>query len=72
MSDSILREKSYAFAVRIVKLSQYLENKKNEHILRKQVLRCGTAVGAMIHEAKYSGKRRGFCPQTKSLIERSP
>ncbi len=54
MGESVLREKSYSFAVRIVKLSKYLETKKNEHTLRKQVLRSGTAVGALIHEARYA------------------
>ena len=51
MNKSILREKSYSFAIRIVKLSKYLAEKKNEHILRKQIMRSGTAIGALICEA---------------------
>ena len=60
MGESILREKSYSFAVRIVKLSRYLEIQKNEHTLRKQVLRCGTAIGALIHEARYAESDADF------------
>jgi four helix bundle protein len=52
--DSILREKSYKFAIRIVRLSQFLQQEKKEFILNKQVLRSGTAVGAMIWEAEFA------------------
>jgi four helix bundle protein len=52
--ESILREKSYKFAVRIVKLSQFLQQNKREFILNKQVLRSGTSIGALIREAEYA------------------
>ncbi len=51
MSQSILREKSYTFALRIVKLCRYLAQEKNEYVLSKQVLRSGTSIGANIEEA---------------------
>jgi four helix bundle protein len=51
--ESILKEKSYKFAIRIVKLSQYLRQKE-EYILVKQILRCGTAIGALIREAEFA------------------
>ncbi len=51
MNKSILREKSYAFALRIVKLSRYLVEGKKEFILSKQILRSGTSIGANIEEA---------------------
>lgn len=53
MRENILKTKSYSFAIRIVKLSQYLQNDKKEFILSKQILRSGTAVGALIREAEY-------------------
>jgi four helix bundle protein len=59
MSKSVLRDKSYAFAVRIVKLAQYLM-KKNEFVLSKQVLRGGTAIGALIREAEYAESSADF------------
>jgi four helix bundle protein len=46
-----LREKTLDFAVRVVKLSQYLVAKKNEYIISKQIVRCGTNPGAMVREA---------------------
>lgn len=49
--DNIIREKSYAFALRIIKLYQYLINTKKEYVLSKQILRSGTSVGANIEEA---------------------
>jgi four helix bundle protein len=50
-SKSILKTKSFAFAVRVTKLYRYLVG-KNEFVLSKQLLRSGTAVGALIREAK--------------------
>jgi four helix bundle protein len=49
--DNVVREKSYAFALRIIRLYQYLCNEKKEYVLSKQVLRCGTSIGANIEEA---------------------
>ena len=57
---SILRDKSYKFAVRIVRLSQYLQNEKKEFVLNKQILRSGTAVGALIMEAEYAQSDADF------------
>ena len=51
MTTNILRDKSYAFALRIVKLSQYLIAEQREYVLSKQVLRSGTSIGANIEEA---------------------
>jgi four helix bundle protein len=50
-SGNVVRDKSFRFAVRIVRLYQYLVNEKKEYILSKQVLRSGTSVGANIREA---------------------
>ena len=47
----MLQNKSYDFAIRIVKLAQYLKDKKKENVLSKQILRCGTSIGANIEEA---------------------
>ncbi len=49
--ENIIREKSFAFAIRIVKLYQYLCEEKKEFVLSKQVLRCGTSIGANIEES---------------------
>ncbi len=60
MKENPLRDKSYRFAIRIVKLSQFLQQDKKEFVLSKQVLRSGTAVGALIREAKFGQSRAGF------------
>jgi len=60
MSGSILREKSYLFAIRVVKLSQFLVNEKKEYVISKQILRSGTAIGALIREAEFGQSKRDF------------
>ena len=51
MKKNVIQEKSFCFALRIVKLYKYLEENKKEHILSKQLLRSGTSIGANIEEA---------------------
>ncbi len=51
--DFLLKTKSYQFAIRIVRLSQYLQN-NHEYVLNKQILRSGTAIGALISEAEFA------------------
>ncbi|MDR1517502.1 MAG: four helix bundle protein [Dysgonamonadaceae bacterium] len=60
MKKSILQEKSYSFAIRIVRLSQYLRNKQNEFVLSKQILRSGTSIGVLIREAEYAQSNADF------------
>ena len=60
MSESVLQEKSYKFALRIVKLSQYLNDEKHEFVLSKKILDAGTAVGVFIEEAKQGENRTDF------------
>ena len=60
MQESILKTKSYSFAIRIVKLYQFLASEKKEFVLSKQVLRSGTAVGALIREAEFGQSRADF------------
>ena len=49
----IFSKKTYNFAIRIVKLSKFLRE-SNEYVLSKQLLRSGTAIGALIREAEYA------------------
>ena len=46
----LLKDKSYSFAVEIVRLVQYLQQEKKEYVLSKQILKSGTSIGALIHE----------------------
>ncbi len=60
MSDSILRDKSKAFAKRIVLLCRKLRDNRVESVLIQQLLRCGTSIGANIHEARYAQGTKDF------------
>ncbi len=60
MKENVLKVKSFAFALRIVKLYQFLKTEKNEFVLSKQILRSGTSVGAMIREAEFGQSKVDF------------
>jgi len=57
---NILRDKSFAFAVRIAKLYRYLVENKKEFVLSKQLLRSGTSIGANIREAYNAESKKDF------------
>ncbi len=57
---SILKEKSFLFALRIVKLAQYLSESRREFVLNKQVLRSGIAIGALVSEAEFAQSKPDF------------
>ena len=60
MKKNIIKEKSFDFAVRILRLYQYLSSNKKEYVLSKQLLRSGTSVGAMVRESEYSESKADF------------
>ena len=57
---SIVEEKSRKFALRIINLNKYLVQEKNEYVMSKQVLRCGTSIGANIAEAECAFSDKDF------------
>jgi len=57
---NIVQEKSFAFALRVVKLSKFLMAEKKEFVISKQVLRSGTAIGALIREAEHAQSKADF------------
>jgi four helix bundle protein len=59
MSD-VLKEKSYSFALRVVKLSQFLNAEKREFVLSKKILDSGTNIGMLIEEGKQGADRSDF------------
>lgn len=58
--QNILKEKSFAFALRIVKLNQFIIKSHNEFVLSKQILRCGTAIGALVRESENASSKKDF------------
>ena len=59
-NQNVVMNKSYAFALRIIKLYQYLTAEKKEYVLSKQILRSGTGVGALIKEAEHAQSKADF------------
>ena len=55
-----LQIKSKAFAIRIIRCYQYLTEQKNERVMSKQLLRCGTSIGANARESKNAQSRMDF------------
>ena len=60
MKESILRTKSFSFALEIVRLSRSLQLNKREYVLSKQLLRSGTAIGALLSEAEFGQSRADY------------
>ena len=58
--ENIVYEKAYQFAIRIVKAYQFLSKEKKEFIISKQLVRCGTSIGANISEANGAISRADF------------
>jgi len=58
--ENVLRDKSYGFALRIVKAYKYLVAEKKEFVLSKQLLRAGTSIGANVAEANQGQSRPDF------------
>jgi four helix bundle protein len=60
MKENVVKNKSFAFSVRVVKLYQFLCEQKKEFVLSKQLLRSGTSVGAMVREAEHAETKNDF------------
>ena len=60
MVHNEVKEKSLAFAKRVVNAYRYLCEEKNEYVLSKQFLRSGTSIGANITEAQYASSKKDF------------
>ena len=60
MAENVIKNKSFAFAIRVVKLYQFLCETKKEFVLSKQLLRSGTAVGALVREAEHAESKADF------------
>jgi len=60
MRENSIRDKSFAFALRVVKLAKHLESEKREFVLSRQFLRSGTANGALVREAEHAESKADF------------
>lgn len=58
--ENVVRDKSYVFALRMIKLYKYLSETHREFILSKQAIRSGTAIGALIKESEHAQSKADF------------
>ncbi len=56
----MLHAKSYAFALRIIGMNKYLREQVQEYVLSKQILRSGTAIGALVRESEFAQSQADF------------
>jgi four helix bundle protein len=60
MKKNVIKDKSYAFALRVIKAYKFLSEEKREFVLSKQMLRSGTAIGALVQEAEQAQSKAVF------------
>ena len=60
VENNVLSEKTLAFAIRVVNCYKYLVDNKKEFVMSKQILRCGTSIGANSNEAIYAQSKADF------------
>ncbi len=60
MKSNVVQDKSYQFSIRIINLYKFIKNDKHEYVLFKQILRCGTSIGANIEEAIGGFSKKDF------------
>ena len=69
MKDNIVLDKSFDFAVRIVNLYKYMTEQKKEYVLSKQILRCGTSIGANTAEAQRGQSKADFAAKMSIALK---
>lgn len=58
--ENVVKAKSYSFAIRIVKAYKFLSSEQKEFVLSKQMLRSGTAIGALVRESEHAESKADF------------
>jgi four helix bundle protein len=71
MRESILRDKSYSFAILIIKTYKSISLNKKEFTLSKQLLRSGTSIGANIREAEFAQSNKDFISKMSIALKES-
>jgi len=60
MKESILKQKTYAFALKVIKIYKQIIAEHKEYVLSKQFLKAGTSPGALVREAEYAQSKPDF------------
>lgn len=69
MSENIVLEKSYKFALRIVRLYKYLCDEKREYVMSREVLRTGTKLGEHVKRSQEAASRQDFAREINTALE---
>ena len=67
----MLHQKSFEFAVRVVKLARFLSDKKQDWVLARQILRSGTSIGANIRESRFAQSKADFISKLSIALKES-
>jgi len=67
--NNLIAEKSKAFAIRMIRLYQYLNSGKKEFVLSKQILRSGTSIGANVKEASRAQSKADFTSKMQIALK---
>ncbi len=71
MRESILKNKSYDFAIQIVNTYKFISSNKKEYSISKQLLRSGTSIGANIREAEFAQSNKDFISKMSIALKES-
>jgi len=69
VKENLIKNKSFDFALRIINLYKFLTIKKKEFVLAKQLLRSGTAIGALVRESEYAESKADFIHKLKIALK---
>ncbi len=69
MAENVSVEKSFEFAIRIVNLYKYLIREHKEYVISKQLLRCGTSIGANVAEAQRGQSKADFAAKMNIALK---
>ncbi|HLP73955.1 MAG TPA: four helix bundle protein [Bacteroidales bacterium] len=71
MAESILKNKSYSFALKVIKAYKQIISEKKEFVLSKQFLDSGTSIGALIREAEFAQSKADFISKMNIALKES-
>ena len=71
MAESILRQKSYDFALKVIKVYKQIVAEHKEYVLSRQFLKAGTSIGAMVREAEFAQSKSDFVSKMSIALKES-
>ena len=70
-NNNLIHDLSKTFAVRIVRLSQFLQDKHHEYVLSRQILKSGTSIGANVRESRNAQSKADFINKLNIALKES-